>query len=144
MATALDESGAEQRDAKTAATDVGRWWVRRHPLKTAKLAGIVARHPRRTAQLVSEAQTLREAAPDPRVRRLGRHIARLHKGDLTDLVDPAVWAELAVVAGAAMAAHAEARERHARRRRRRRTMVVVTAAALTGALAYRRASGAIR
>jgi hypothetical protein len=143
VSTALEESGAEpQQVAKSAAADVGRWWVRRHPRQAAKLAGIVARHPRRTAQLVSEAQTLRVAAPDPRVQRLGRHAAGLRNHDLTDLVDPAVWAELAVVAGAAVAAHSEARERKARRRRRRRTMVVISVAALTGALAYRRASSA--
>jgi len=56
--------------AKAAAKDAAWWWVRTHPLQAARLASVAARHPQRTRQAVSEAQTLREAAPDPRVRRL--------------------------------------------------------------------------
>jgi len=60
--------------ARTAAKDAALWWVRTHPLQAARFATVAARHPQRTRQAVSGARTLREAAPDPRVRRLGAHL----------------------------------------------------------------------
>jgi hypothetical protein len=105
----------------------------------ASLAGAIARHPRRTAQVVSEAQTLREAVPDPRVRRLRRHLGQLRRAELADVVDPNVWSELAVVAGGAALAYAETRERRAQRSRRRQTITAIAVVALAGVLAYRRA-----
>ena len=128
----------ETNEAATAAAkDAAWWWVRTHPLQAARLASVAARHPQRTRQAVSEAQTLREAAPDPRVRRLREHLtgpARLAGRD--ELADPLFWSELAQVALAAAAAYAEARDRRARRARRRRALLAVATLTLAGAAAY--------
>jgi hypothetical protein len=129
---------AEATDtAKAAAKDAAWWWVRAHPLQAARLASVAARHPQRTRQAVSEAQTLREAAPDPRVRRLGAHLSRsARQAGRDEMADPLFWSEMAQVALAAAAAYAEARNRRARRARRRRGLLVITALTLAGAAAY--------
>ena len=58
---------------------------------------------------MSEAQTLREAAPDPRVRRLRAHLTGpARQAGRDELADPLFWSELAQVALAAAAAYAEA------------------------------------
>jgi hypothetical protein len=129
---------AEATDtAKAAAKDAAWWWVRAHPLQAARLASVAARHPQRTRQAVSEAQTLSEAAPDPRVRRLGAHLSRsaLQAGR-DEMVDPLFWSEMAQVALAAAAAYAEARDRRAQRARRHRAFLAVTSLTLAGAAAY--------
>ena len=123
--------------AKAAAKDAALWWVRAHPLQAAKLASVAARHPHRTRQAVSEAQTLREAAPDPRVRRLRAHLlGPARQAGRDELVDPLFWSELAQIALAAAVAYAEARDRRARRARRRRALLAVTSLTLAGAAAY--------
>ncbi|MFL6049068.1 MAG: hypothetical protein ACJ738_04770 [Gaiellales bacterium] len=86
---------------------------------------------------MSEAQTLREVAPDPRVRRLRAHLAGpARRAGRDELADPLFWSELAQVALAAGAAYSEARDRRARRARRRRALLAVTSLALAGAAAY--------
>jgi hypothetical protein len=123
--------------AKAAAKDAVRWWVRSHPFEAARLASVVARHPQRTRQAVSEAQTLREAAPDPRVRRLRAHLTGpARRAGRDELVDPLFWSEMAQVALAAAAAYTDARDRLARRARRRRALLAVTSLTLVGAAAY--------
>jgi hypothetical protein len=123
--------------AKAAAKDAALWWVRTHPLQAARFASVAARHPQRTRQAVSGAKTLREAAPDPRVRRLRAHLSGpARQAGRDELTDPLFWSELAQVALAAAAAYAEARDRRARRARRRRALLVVTSLALAGAAAY--------
>ncbi len=123
--------------ARVAAKDAALWWVRTHPLQAARFASVAARHPQRTRQAVSEAQTMREAAPDPRVRRLRAHLSGpVRQAGRDELTDPLFWSELAQVALAAATAYAEARDRRARRSRRRRALLVVTSLALAGAAAY--------
>jgi hypothetical protein len=123
--------------ARSAAKDAALWWVRTHPLQAARFASVAARHPQRTKQAVSEAQTLREVAPDPRVRRLRAHLAGpARRAGRDELADPLFWSELAQVALAAGAAYSEARDRRARRARRRRALLAVTSLALAGAAAY--------
>jgi hypothetical protein len=123
--------------AKAAAKDAVWWWVRSHPIQAAKFASVAARHPQRTRQAVSEAQALREAAPDPRVRRLRAHLTGpARQAGRDELADPLFWAEMAQVALAAAAAYAGARDRLARRARRRRAVVAVTSLTLLGAAAY--------
>jgi hypothetical protein len=86
---------------------------------------------------VSEAQTMREAAPDPRVRRLGAHLAGpVRRAGRDELADPLFWSEIAQIALAAAAAYTEARDRRARRARRRRAFLVVASLTLAGAAAY--------
>jgi hypothetical protein len=129
----------ESTDAAKAAKDAAWWWLRAHPLQAARLASIAARHPQRTRQAVSGAQTLREAAPDPRVRRLGAHLlGPARQAGRDELVDPLFWSEMAQIALAAAAAYDDARDRRARRARRRRALLVVTSLTLTlaGAAAY--------
>jgi hypothetical protein len=123
--------------AKTAAKDAALWWVRTHPLQAARFASVAARHPQRTRQAVSEAQTMREVAPDPRVRRLRAHLSGpVRRAGRDELADPQFWSEVAQVALAAAAAYAEARDRRARRARRRRAFLAVAALTLVGAAAY--------
>jgi hypothetical protein len=123
--------------ARSVAKDAAWWWVRAHPLQAARFASVAVRHPQRTKQAVSEAQTLREAAPDPRVRRLRAHLSgRARRAGRDELADPLFWSELAQVSLAAAAAYGEARDRRARRARRRRALVAVTSLALAGAAAY--------
>jgi hypothetical protein len=123
--------------AKTAAKDAALWWVRTHPLQAARFASVAARHPQRTRQAVSEAQTMREAAPDPRVRRLRAHLSGpVRRAGRDELADPQFWLEVAQVALAAAAAYTEARDRRARRARRRRAFLAVAALTLVGAGAY--------
>lgn len=123
--------------AKAAAKDAAWWWVRAHPLQAARLASVAARHPQRTRQVVSEANTLREAAPDPRVRRLGAHLSGpARQAGRDELTDPLFWSEMAQVALAAAAAYVDARDRRARRARRRRALLVVTSLTLAGVAAY--------
>jgi len=128
----------EGNDAgRAAAKDAALWWVRTHPLQAARFATVAARHPQRTRQAVSGARTLREAAPDPRVRRLGAHLlGPARQAGREELADPQFWSELAQVALAAAAAYAEARDRRARRARRRRVLVAVASLTLAGAAAY--------
>jgi hypothetical protein len=127
----------ESTDAAKAAKDAAWWWLRAHPLQAARLASIAARHPQRTRQAVSGAQTLREAAPDPRVRRLGAHLlGPARQAGRDELVDPLFWSEMAQIALAAAAAYDDARDRRARRARRRRALLVVTSLTLAGAAAY--------
>jgi hypothetical protein len=123
--------------AKTAAKDAALWWVRTHPLQAARFASVAARHPQRTRQAVSEAQTMREAAPDPRVRRLRAHLSGpVRRAGRDELADPQFWSEVAQVALAAAAAYTEARDRRARRARWRRAFLAVAALSLVGAGAY--------
>ena len=123
--------------AKAAAKDAALWWVRTHPLQAARFASVAARNPQRTRQAVTGAQTMREAAPDPRVRRLRAHLSGpVRQAGRDELADPLFWSELAQVALAAATAYAEARDRRARRARRRRALLVVTSLALAGAAAY--------
>jgi hypothetical protein len=123
--------------AKAAARDAAWWWVRAHPLQAARLASVAARQPRRTSQVVSEANTLRDAAPDPRIRRLGAHLSGpARQAGRDQLTDPLFWSEMAQVALAAAAASAEARDRRARRARRRRALLAVASLTLAGAAAY--------
>jgi len=123
--------------AKTAAKDAALWWVRTHPLQAARFASVAARHPQRTRRAVSEAQTMREAAPDPRVRRLRAHLSGpVRRAGRDELADPQFWSEVAQVALAAAAAYTEARDRRARRARRRRAFLAVAALTLVGAAAY--------
>ena len=122
--------------ARTAAKDAALWWVRTHPLQAARFATVAARHPQRTRQAVSGARTLREAAPDPRVRRLGHLLGPARQAGREELADPQFWSELAQVALAAAAAYAEARDRQARRARSRRVLLAVTSLTLAGAAAY--------
>jgi len=123
--------------AKTAAKDAALWWVRTHPLQAARFASVAARHPQRTRRAVSEAQTMREAAPDPRVRRLRAHLSGpVRRAGRDELADPEFWSEVAQVALAAAAAYTEARDRRARRARRRRAFLAVAALTLVGAGAY--------
>jgi hypothetical protein len=123
--------------AKAAAKDAVWWWVRSHPIQAAKFASVAARHPQRTRQAVFEAQTLREAAPDPRVRRLRAHITGpARQAGRDELFDPRFWSEMAQVALAATTAYTDARDRLARRARRRRVLLAVTSLTLAGAAAY--------
>jgi hypothetical protein len=123
--------------AKAAAKDAALWWVRTHPLQAARFASVAARHPQRTKQAVSEAQTMREAAPDPRVRRLRAHlVGPVRRAGRDELADPQFWSEVAQVALAAAAAYTETRDRRARRARRRRAFLAVAALTLVGAAAY--------
>jgi hypothetical protein len=123
--------------ARSAAKDAALWWVRTHPLQAARFASVAARHPRRTRQAVSEAQTMREAAPDPRVRRLRAHLSGpVRQAGRDELTDPLFWSEMVQVALAAAAAYTEARDRRARRARRRRVLLAVTSLTLAGAAAY--------
>lgn len=127
----------ESTDAAKAAKDAALWWLRAHPLQAARLASVAARHPQRTRQAVSGAQTLREAAPDPRVRRLGAHLlGPARQAGRDELADPLFWSELAQIALAAAAAYDDARDRRARRARRRRAILVVTSLTLAGAATY--------
>jgi hypothetical protein len=127
--------------AKQAAKDATWRWVRTHPRQTAKAAAVVARHPRRASQVVSEAQTLREAAPDPRFQRFGRHLGGMRDARRSDLTGTIFWTETAAMAFAALRSYTDARERRARRARRRRVMIAVTAAAaLAGVVVYRRSA----
>lgn len=138
--------GDEARDAarqvaKHAAKEATLRWVRSHPRQTLKAARIVARHPHRASQVVSEAQTVREAVPDPRVQRLGRRVARMRNAHRSDLAGTVLWAEMGAMSYAALMAYAEARERRARRVRRRRALIAIAgAAALVGVGAIRRAA----
>jgi hypothetical protein len=131
-------SVAEANDAaRAAAKDAALWWVRTHPLQAARFATAAAAHPQRTRQAVSGAQTLREAAPDPRVRRLRAHLlGPARQAGREELADPLFWSELAQVALAAAAAYAEVRDRRARRARRKRVLVVVASLTLAGTAAY--------
>lgn len=123
--------------ARAAAKDAALWSARTHPLQAARFATVAARHPQRTRQAVSGARTLREAAPDPRVRRLGAHLlGPARQAGREELADPQFWSELAQVALAAAAAYAEARDRQAQRARRRRVLLAVTSLTLAGAAAY--------
>ena len=123
--------------ARVAAKDAALWWVRTHPLQAARFASVAARHPQRTRQAVSEAQTIREAAPDPRVRRLRAHLSGpVRQAGRDELTDPLFWSEMVQVALAAAAAYTEARDRRARRARRRRALLAVTSLTLAGAAAY--------
>ena len=127
----------ESADAAKAAKDAALWWLRAHPLQAARLASVAARHPQRTRQAVSGAQTMREAAPDPRVRRLRDHLSGpVRQAGWDELADPLFWSEMAQVALAAAAAYTEARDRRARRARRRRVLLAVTSLTLAGAAAY--------
>jgi hypothetical protein len=86
---------------------------------------------------VSEAQTMREAAPDPRVRRLRAHLSGpVRQAGRDELTDPLFWSEMVQVALAAAAAYTDARDRRARRARRRRALLAVTSLTLAGAAAY--------
>lgn len=123
--------------AKAAAKDAALWWVRTHPLQAARFASVAARHPQRTRQAVSGAKAMREAAPDPRVRRLGAHLSGpVRRAGRDELADPLFWSEIAQVVLAAAAAYTEARDRQARRARRRRALLVVATLTLAGAAAY--------
>ncbi|HZI34991.1 MAG TPA: hypothetical protein VFD61_04515 [Gaiellales bacterium] len=123
--------------AKVAAKDAALWWVRTHPLQAARFASVAARHPQRTRQAVSGAQTMREAAPDPRVRRLRAHLSGpVRRAGRDELADPLFWSEIAQVALAAAAAYTEARDRRARRARRRRAFLAAASLMLAGAAAY--------
>ena len=123
--------------ARVAAKDAALWWVRTHPLQAARFASVAARHPQRTRQAVSEAQTMREAAPDPRVRRLRAHLSGpVRQAGRDELTDPLFWSEMVQVALAAAAAYTEARDRRARRARRRRALLAVASLTLAGAAAY--------
>jgi hypothetical protein len=80
---------------------------------------------------------MREAAPDPRVRRLRDHLSGpVRQAGRDELADPLFWSEMAQVALAAAAAYTEARDRRARRARRRRVLLAVTSLTLAGAAAY--------
>ena len=132
---------AAKQVAKHAAKEATLRWVRSHPRQTVKAAGMVVRHPRRVSRVVSEAQTVRETVPDPRVRRLGRHIGSMRDVDRSALADTVFWTEIGAMSYTALMAYAEARERRARRVRRRRVLIAIAgAAALVGVGAIRRAA----
>ena len=80
---------------------------------------------------------MREAAPDPRVRRLRAHLlGPVRQAGRDELTDPLFWSEMVQVALAAATAYTEARDRRARRARRRRALPAVTSLTLASAAAY--------
>ena len=120
------------------------WWVRRHPRQTLKAAALVARHPRRSARVVSEVRTAQEAAQDPRVgAAAGQAKDVLRDAEPRDAVDPEVWLALAQAATGIVTGYAGVRTRRVRRRRRRTRVAAVAgllgAGALAGVWASRRA-----
>jgi|tagenome__1003787_1003787.scaffolds.fasta_scaffold20287887_1 hypothetical protein len=117
---------------RSPARAVAGWWVRRHPRQTVKAAAMVARHPRRSARVVSEARTVQEASQHPRVRgAAGQAKALLKDAAPRDAIDPEVWISLAQAANGIVTAYAGIRAR--RMRRRRRMARIAAAAGLIGA-----------
>lgn len=130
-ATAKHDPDAEPATRSPARAAAG-WWVRRHPRQTLKAASLVARHPRRSARVVTEVRTVQEAAQDHRVgAAAGRAKDVLRDAQPRDAVDPEVWLALAQAATGIVTAYAGVRAR--RERRRRRVTRVAAAAGLLGA-----------
>jgi hypothetical protein len=132
-------------------SNVGLWFVRKHPSKAARVGLTLARHPKRTAAAVKVGRAApdivrkaRDAKDDPRLRNQMEETRdalisarnRLRgSNDLAGAVaDEKLWSELRRAAAAMAAGYAAAQSPKPKRRRRLRRFMVT--AGVIGAGAY--------